>query len=113
MALLDFAPEQVRPTALALNLLVGGIGTLVCAGHETDSDQRERQHPQQGPHGDLQSSRPGDPADRSPGLISVPVRADRCMAGSPPFGTLEPARPWRRGLEQAIDTTHPVQASPP
>ncbi len=26
MALLDFAPEQVRPTALALNLLVGGIG---------------------------------------------------------------------------------------
>jgi len=26
MALLGFAPEQVRPTALALNLLVGGIG---------------------------------------------------------------------------------------
>ena len=26
MALLDFAPEQIRPTALALNLLVGGIG---------------------------------------------------------------------------------------
>ena len=26
MALLSFAPEQVRPTALALNLLVGGIG---------------------------------------------------------------------------------------
>lgn len=26
MALLDFAPEQMRPTALALNLLVGGIG---------------------------------------------------------------------------------------
>lgn len=28
MALLDFAPEQVRPTALALNLLVGGIGLI-------------------------------------------------------------------------------------
>jgi uncharacterized membrane protein YfcA len=28
MALLGFAPEQVRPTALALNLLVGGIGLL-------------------------------------------------------------------------------------
>ena len=26
MALLGFAPEQMRPTALALNLLVGGIG---------------------------------------------------------------------------------------
>ncbi|MGH8076696.1 MAG: TSUP family transporter, partial [Lysobacter sp.] len=26
MALLGFAPEQVRPTALSLNLLVGGIG---------------------------------------------------------------------------------------
>src|SRR6476620_3625324 len=26
MALLGFAPEAVRPTALALNLLVGGIG---------------------------------------------------------------------------------------
>src|SRR5690606_18134090 len=26
MALMGFAPEQVRPTALALNLLVGGIG---------------------------------------------------------------------------------------
>ncbi|MFC3550855.1 sulfite exporter TauE/SafE family protein [Lysobacter cavernae] len=26
MALLNFAPEQMRPTALALNLLVGGIG---------------------------------------------------------------------------------------
>ncbi len=26
MALLSFAPEQMRPTALALNLLVGGIG---------------------------------------------------------------------------------------
>ena len=28
MALLGFAPEQMRPTALALNLLVGGIGLL-------------------------------------------------------------------------------------
>ena len=28
MALLGFAPEQVRPTALALNLLVGAIGLL-------------------------------------------------------------------------------------
>lgn len=28
MTLLGFAPEQVRPTALALNLLVGGIGLL-------------------------------------------------------------------------------------
>jgi uncharacterized membrane protein YfcA len=28
MALLGFAPEQVRPTALALNLLVGGIGLV-------------------------------------------------------------------------------------
>ncbi|HTL13934.1 MAG TPA: sulfite exporter TauE/SafE family protein [Thermomonas sp.] len=28
MALLGFAPDQVRPTALALNLLVGGIGLL-------------------------------------------------------------------------------------
>ena len=28
MALLGFVPEQVRPTALALNLLVGGIGLL-------------------------------------------------------------------------------------
>lgn len=28
MALLGFAPEQVRPTALALNLLVGGIGLI-------------------------------------------------------------------------------------
>lgn len=28
MALLGFAPEAVRPTALALNLLVGGIGLL-------------------------------------------------------------------------------------
>ena len=28
MALLGFAPEPVRPTALALNLLVGGIGLL-------------------------------------------------------------------------------------
>jgi uncharacterized protein len=28
MALFGFAPEQVRPTALALNLLVGGIGLL-------------------------------------------------------------------------------------
>ena len=28
MALLGFAPEQVRPTALALNLFVGGIGLL-------------------------------------------------------------------------------------
>ena len=28
MALLGFAPEQVRPTALVLNLLVGGIGLL-------------------------------------------------------------------------------------
>jgi len=28
MALLGFAPESVRPTALALNLLVGGIGLL-------------------------------------------------------------------------------------
>ena len=28
MALLGFAPEDVRPTALALNLLVGGIGLL-------------------------------------------------------------------------------------
>ena len=28
MALMGFAPEQVRPTALALNLLVGGIGLL-------------------------------------------------------------------------------------
>jgi len=26
MALLGFAPEQMRPTALALNILVGGIG---------------------------------------------------------------------------------------
>ncbi|MFC0677014.1 sulfite exporter TauE/SafE family protein [Lysobacter korlensis] len=35
MALLGFAPEQVRPTALALNLLVGGIGLVrfACAGH--------------------------------------------------------------------------------
>ncbi len=28
MALLGFAPEQMRPTALALNLLVGGIGLV-------------------------------------------------------------------------------------
>lgn len=28
MALLGFAPEQMRPTALALNLLVGGIGLI-------------------------------------------------------------------------------------
>ena len=28
MALLGFAPEELRPTALALNLLVGGIGLL-------------------------------------------------------------------------------------
>lgn len=28
MALLDLAPEQIRPTALALNLLVGGIGLV-------------------------------------------------------------------------------------
>jgi uncharacterized membrane protein YfcA len=28
MALLGFAPEQVRPAALALNLLVGGIGLV-------------------------------------------------------------------------------------
>ena len=28
MALLGFAPQQVRPTALALNLLVGGIGLV-------------------------------------------------------------------------------------
>ena len=28
MALLGFAPEQIKPTALALNLLVGGIGLL-------------------------------------------------------------------------------------
>ena len=28
MALVGFAPEQVRPTALALNILVGGIGLL-------------------------------------------------------------------------------------
>jgi uncharacterized membrane protein YfcA len=28
MALLGFAPEQLRPTALALNLLVGGIGLV-------------------------------------------------------------------------------------
>lgn len=28
MALLGFAPEQMRPTALALNILVGGIGLL-------------------------------------------------------------------------------------
>lgn len=28
MAVLGFAPEQLRPTALALNLLVGGIGLL-------------------------------------------------------------------------------------
>jgi uncharacterized protein len=28
MALLSFAPEQMRPTALALNLLVGGIGLI-------------------------------------------------------------------------------------
>ena len=28
MALLGFAPDAVRPTALALNLLVGGIGLL-------------------------------------------------------------------------------------
>ncbi len=28
MALLGFAPEQMRPTALALNMLVGGIGLL-------------------------------------------------------------------------------------
>ncbi len=28
MALLGFAPEQMKPTALALNLLVGGIGLL-------------------------------------------------------------------------------------
>lgn len=35
MALLGFAPEHVRPTALALNLLVGGIGLVrFCrAGH--------------------------------------------------------------------------------
>ena len=35
MALLGFAPEQMRPTALALNLLVGGIGMLrfARAGH--------------------------------------------------------------------------------
>ena len=35
MALLGFAPEQVRPTALALNLLVGGIGLFrfARAGH--------------------------------------------------------------------------------
>lgn len=28
MALVGFAPEQIRPTALALNILVGGIGLL-------------------------------------------------------------------------------------
>jgi uncharacterized membrane protein YfcA len=28
MALLGFAPEQMRPTALALNILVGGIGLV-------------------------------------------------------------------------------------
>lgn len=35
MALLSFAPEQVRPTALALNLLVGAIGLVrfARAGH--------------------------------------------------------------------------------
>lgn len=35
MALLGFAPEQMRPTALALNLLVGGIGLFrfARAGH--------------------------------------------------------------------------------
>ena len=31
MALLGFAPEQVRPTALALNLLVGGTSALTLA----------------------------------------------------------------------------------